>query len=176
MWATGGVRDEKSKGEGWAPKLHLTKQDETPSETAPMNRFLLPLIGQSRLNLVLTPKRCPGANKSCKALLMTLTCLDTSRMRKRKRKETTKWRWVRKSTALSYSVIIDFPSALQWRFSTNIFCHNARRKHLIRWWYESHENGKSFMRGWLQKLILTDRYMRWHKLGIDLTAIYEDAP
>lgn len=147
MWATGGVRDEKSKGEGWAPKLYLTKQDEIPSEAAPMNRFLLPLIGQSRLNLVLTPKRCPGANKSCKALLMTLTCLDTSRMieRGKGRKQQSEDGWGRAQRWVT--VIIDFPSALQWRFSTNIFCHNARRKHLIRWWYEKHENGKKLYEG-----------------------------
>lgn len=122
------------------------------------------------------PQKDPRANKSCKALLMTLTCLDTSRVieRERGRKQQSEDGWGRAQRWVT--VIIDFPSALQWRFSTNIFCHNARRKHLIRWWYERHENGKSFMRGWLQKLILTDRDMRWHKLGIDLTAIYEDAP
>lgn len=45
-----------------------------------MDGFLLPLIGELRLNLVLNPKRCPGANIRHKAHLMTLTCLHTNRM------------------------------------------------------------------------------------------------
>lgn len=45
-----------------------------------MDGFLLPLIGELRLNFVLNPKRCPGANIRHKAQLMALTCLRTNRM------------------------------------------------------------------------------------------------
>ncbi len=45
-----------------------------------MDGFLLPLIGELRLNLVLKPKRCPEANIRHKAHLMALTCLHTNRM------------------------------------------------------------------------------------------------
>lgn len=45
-----------------------------------MDRFLLPLIGELRLNLVLNPKRCPGANIRHKAHLMAPTCLHTNRI------------------------------------------------------------------------------------------------
>lgn len=45
-----------------------------------MDGFLLPLIGELRLNLVLNPQRCPGANIRSKAHLMVLTCLHTNRM------------------------------------------------------------------------------------------------
>lgn len=45
-----------------------------------MDGFLLPLIGELRLNLVLNPKRCPGASIRHKARLMALTCLHTNRM------------------------------------------------------------------------------------------------
>lgn len=34
-------------------------------------------------------------------------------------------------SVLFYRVIIDFPSALQWKFSANTFCYNVRRKMLI---------------------------------------------
>lgn len=42
--------------------------------------FLLPLIGELRLNLVHNPKRSPGANIRYEAQLMALTCLHTNRM------------------------------------------------------------------------------------------------
>lgn len=45
-----------------------------------MDGFLLPLIGELRLNLVLNPKRCLGAKVRHKAHLMALTCLHTNRM------------------------------------------------------------------------------------------------
>lgn len=57
-----------------------------------MGEFLLPLIGELRLNLVLNPKRCPGANIRHKAHLMALTCLHTNRIIAKaggKRKEAT---------------------------------------------------------------------------------------
>ena len=83
-----------------------------------MDGFLLPLIGEPRLNLVLNPKRCPGANIRHKAHLMALTCLHTNRMtaQERKRKEAKEWRREGKCAVLCYRVIIDFPSALQRRF------------------------------------------------------------
>lgn len=43
-----------------------------------MDDFLLPLIVELRFNLVLNPKRCPGANIRHKAHLMALTCLHTN--------------------------------------------------------------------------------------------------
>lgn len=46
---------------------------ETLSEAAPMDRFLLPLIGELRLNLGLNPRRCPGGPaKQRNAYLITL--------------------------------------------------------------------------------------------------------
>ena len=56
---------------------------------------------------------------------------DDSESMEEKWEEAKRWRWVEKCAALRYRVLIDFPSALQWRFSANIFRYNARREGLI---------------------------------------------
>lgn len=104
--------------------------------------------------------------------------LDTNRMIARKRrKEVLKWRRVRKSAALCYRALIDFPSA-QWRFPANIIWAIMRgEKTLIRGRYEKHENGRSFTRGvdcsgWCWQIETRDD-TNW---ATDLTAIYGDTP
>lgn len=63
---------------------------------------------------------------------LTLTCLHTNRMIARAGREEEgseeSGDGRGNEVVLCYRVIIDFPNALQRRFSANIFRHNARRK------------------------------------------------
>lgn len=58
-----------------------------------------------------------------------------------------------------------------------IFCHNARRKGFDKRVMRKAWKWQKLYEGcWLQRLMLTDWDERWHKLGEELTAAYEDTP
>lgn len=134
-----GVQDEKHKGEGWATKIYLTNRAGAPSQTA-WTGFYYHWLGSWDWIWCSTQKDVSGATQDAKPTWWLWRGTNRMIERERGRKQQSE---DGRGRAQSYTVIIDFPSALQWRFLANIFVHNVRRKGSIRGWYERHENGKA---------------------------------